>query len=164
MRIPVTLEGFEDRDLQVETAGFLRGSRILLEGQLPPKGPRRNTYVLRRSDGFKVVAELRESVFDPVPRLLVDGQPVKLAEPLSAFQFIWSGLPLLLIFIGGAVGGAIGAMAFWTNTRLFRSGFSASEKYILAAMISAFSVVVYLICATLLRMTAGSLLDGAPAP
>jgi hypothetical protein len=131
MRIPLRLEGFEDHHLAIETAGFFRGARILIDDQAPPRGQRPNHYVLRRSDGFKIVAELRQSFLDPVPRLLVDGRPITLAEPLPPIQWLWSGLPVALMFVGGALGGAIGVAAFWTNLRVFRSEFSGPEKYIL---------------------------------
>jgi hypothetical protein len=149
MRIPLDLDGFEDHEVVVETAGLLSNAKILLDGKRAPKGSKRNTYVLRSTYGFKVIIELKQSIFDPVPRLIVDGYPIKYTEALSPIQWIWSGLPMVLIIIGGAIGGAFGATAFWINMRVFRGDMSEIEKYILTGLISAIATIVYLLLGTL---------------
>ncbi len=61
------------------------------------------------------------------------------------------GLPFILAFVGGALGGGIGFFAAYSNGRVFRSNRSTAAKYILSALISIAAVIVYLIVATTVK-------------
>ncbi|RST45035.1 hypothetical protein [Variovorax sp. DXTD-1] len=50
-------------------------------------------------------------------------------------EYLWAGLPLLLVLVGGAIGGLVGATATNYNLRLFRSTASRSVKYLLSGLI-----------------------------
>jgi hypothetical protein len=149
MRIPFQLEGHTGQVLEVETAGWFSGPKLLLDGQQAPKGPKRNQYLLPREGGFKQLVQLKQVFIDPVPQIIVDDEVIQLIQPLSLVQWIWSGLPIILIFMGGAIGGAVGGAAFWVNTRIFRSDMSTTERYILVGLTSAISVFIYLILSTI---------------
>lgn len=66
------------------------------------------------------------------------------AEPLPPFQWIWAGLPLILILLGGMVGGGVGAAAIFVNAQIFRCSKNTGAKYLLSALISfvAFCIVL----------------------
>jgi len=137
MKFPLELEGFEGQSIIVEGPGFVRHPRILINGKQAPKGPKRFSCVMKRNDGFKILVEIRPIFLDPVPRIFVENEEIKLAKPLNAFQWIWSGIPILLIFVGGIVGGFLGAAAFWFNARIFRSNEIGSvEKYFLTGAVT----------------------------
>jgi len=158
MKYDIDLRGFENRDLFVESAGFLGGPRIIIDGKPAPKGSKRGQYILTDNNKFKVVVQIRQVFLDPVPQLIVDGQVVKLAESLNALQWIWSGLPIILVFLGGALGGVLGATAFWLNTRIFRSEMSSVEKFILTGIVSAIAVIVFFVLASLLGLALADVL------
>ena len=158
MIIPINLVGFEGQDLTLETAGFFKGARILVDGKPAAKGSKRDQYVIYDNNAFKVVVQLKQSFLDPVPKLIVDGQSLQLAKPLNILQWIWSAIPVVLVFIGGAIGGGIGAGGFWINMRVFRSEMGAFEKYVLTGMISAISIILYLVVATIFGLALGNLL------
>ncbi|BFH10807.1 hypothetical protein WJ0W_005915 [Paenibacillus melissococcoides] len=52
-----------------------------------------------------------------------------MAEPLPWHVKLWCALPLALIFVGGAVGGALAAIAALANFALFRTQLPAMTKY-----------------------------------
>lgn len=158
MKIPIELVGFEGQDLTLETAGMFKRARIIINDKPAAKGSKRDQFVINDNNGFKVVVQLQQSFFDPVPKLVVDGQSIKLAKPLNTLQWIWSAIPIVLVFVGGAIGGAIGAGAFWINLRVFRSEMGALEKYVLTGMISALAVILSLVVATIFGMALGSLI------
>ena len=54
-----------------------------------------------------------------LPQLIVDGQTIHVAEPLKWYVWVWSGLPIMLIFIGGAIGALAGIIGFSINTNIF---------------------------------------------
>jgi hypothetical protein len=121
-----------------------------MDGQPAPKGPKRNQYLITRDDGNKQLVKLKQVLIDPVPQVILDGEVIELVEPLSVLQWIWSAIPILLVFFGGAIGGGIGGATFWINTRIFRSEMSSVEQYILVGLASAIAVFVYLILSTVL--------------
>lgn len=150
MSYPLFVPGFENHDVEVKPSGFAHGPRLLLNGNPAPRGPKRHQYVLTLPSGSKSVVQLKPSLLDPVPKVMVDGEQIEIVEPLAVFQLIWSGLPLLLLFIGGAIGGLIGGGAYWTNLLVFRSEMRSAEKYILTALISGIAVVLFLIASAIL--------------
>jgi hypothetical protein len=107
MRYQVKLGGLADRKVEVESSLF-RGARVLVDGQPAPKGPKRAQFLVSGTDGRDSVLELKTKLPDPVPQVVWGGQTIKLEEPLKWYQWLWSGVPLLLLFVGGALGGASG--------------------------------------------------------
>ena len=51
-------------------------------------------------------------------------------------EYLWAGLPLLLVLVGGAIGGLVGATAANYNVKLFLSNTSKATKYVLTGLIS----------------------------
>ncbi len=137
MLYTVALEGFEGRDIAVELAGVFSAPRILVDGEPAPKGQKAGDVVLRRNDGRESVARLRTTNFlDPVPHLIVDDHSYQLVEPLKWYQWIWGGLPIVLLFSGGALGALFGSVGVIINSRLFRSQMNPVLKYLATAGVS----------------------------
>ena len=104
---------------------------------------------LRANDGREVIAKWKPQLLD-VPQLDVGGQIIKVVEPLKWYQYIWSGLPILLVFVGGAIGAIIGIIAFGINSSLFRSSNNPIVKYVLTGLVSAVAVILYSVLASLI--------------
>ncbi len=147
----VHAEGFEGRQLVVESAGFFAGPRLMLDGQPASKGPKRGQLLLRRNDGVAVIAQLRGVFVDPIPQVTVDGKKIKIAEPLPWYVWIWSGLPLVLLFMGGALGGGLGAVAMTINGRIFRADMHGALKFAITGAISLVATLVFFTLAILLN-------------
>ena len=146
----VHAEGFEGRQLIVESSGFFSGPRLMLDGQPASKGPKRGQLLLRRNDGVDVIAQLRGVFVDPIPQVTVDGKTIKIAEPLPWYIWLWSGLPIVLLFIGGALGGGLGAAAMMINGRVFRTDMHGALKFALTGAISLVTTLVFFTLAILL--------------
>jgi len=157
MNYALNLEGFEGQLLEVKPTGFFSGPQLLINGQSAAKGPKRGQMLLQRSDGRAVVAQWKPQVLGlDVPQLEVDGKQVNVVEPLKWYEWVWGGLPLLLIFLGGALGGIVGFVAFRINTQIFRSTSSMVLKFILTAGVSVLAVVIFLILVTLFSIALGN--------
>ncbi|MOA54434.1 hypothetical protein D3C78_1780470 [compost metagenome] len=78
---------------------------------------------------------------------MLDGQEIEVANKLKAYEWAFSMLPLLLILIGGALGGLMGALGFSVNVMLFRSKLPVAVKMILSLLILAAVVVIYYVVA-----------------
>ena len=78
--------------------------------------------MLQRDDGSEVTLKLKNVFFDPVPQIVAnEDQVIKVTEPLKWYQWVWSGLPILLVFAGGAIGALFGIIASSISIRVFRS-------------------------------------------
>lgn len=156
MNYALNLEGFEGQMLEVKPSGFFSGPQLLVNGQSAAKGPKRGQMLLSRSDGRAVVAHWKPQVLGlDVPQLEVDGKQFNVVEPLKWYEWIWGGLPILLIFLGGALGAVVGIVTFKVNTQIFRSASNLILKFILTAGVSALAVVIFLILATSLSIALG---------
>ena len=80
-----------------------------------------------------------------MPKVILGNETIVLARPLVWYEYLWIGLPILLVFVGGFIAGAVGAMATYTSVRIFRSDWSALAKYGITALISAVAVVAFVI-------------------
>jgi hypothetical protein len=153
---PITLEGFEGQAIDVQTAGFLTGPKVLINGQPAAKGPKRGQMILRRNDGRDVVAVWKPQFLGlDVPQLAVDGKAIQVAEPLPWYVWVWSALPIILIFIGGALGAMAGMVGFSINTSIFRSSWPGPAKFGLTAVVSVVTVIVYVMAVTLFLAAIG---------
>ena len=156
MGYKANVEGFEGQDLEVNVS-FWTGPKLLVNGQPAPKSTKRGEMLLERNDGRQVVAIWKQQMmgFD-VPQLVVDGKPVKLVEPLQWYQWLWGGWPVVLVFVGGALGAIAGVLAFTINARLFRTEMNPVLKYVVTAVVSGGAVLAYFIVALLLALTINS--------
>lgn len=63
---------------------------------------------------------------------------------LQWYEHACCGLPLLLMFFGGALGGACGGMAYALSAAVFKKAMPAPAKYVLSLLISAGAFGLYL--------------------
>lgn len=153
MQYPVNTPGFENRQLLIETGGLWSGPKIWIDGGPAPKGPKRGQFLLRRNDGTEVIAQLRNINFlDPIPQIVINGKPIRVVEALKWYHWVWSGLPLLLVLIGGALGGLFGGIAIVVNSRVFRSNQSIFAKYLLTGIVSIIAGAVFFGAATVFNV------------
>lgn len=150
MQFPVNVPDFEGRELVYEVAGVLSAGSLLLDGVPAPKGPKRGQFLLRRADGTDALAQFKAgNFFDPIPQIVVEGVTFVIAPPLKWYQWLWGGLPFLLIITGGAIGGLFGGLAFGVNGRVFRSKLSGAAQYLVTILVSVLALVATLISVSL---------------
>jgi hypothetical protein len=149
MDLLISYPGFEGRNLIVRTQSFLSSARLFIDGA--PVRKEKGRYVLQNNRGQLVEAKLKSNIFDPVPKLQIANETIILAEPLKWYEYIWIALPLVLLAIGGALGGGIGAAAAFTNAMIFRNQSMTAGKYILTLLITIGAVGLYLVLAIAIR-------------
>ncbi len=153
MKVSVSLPGFKAGSVVVESSSWGGAPRLLQDGQLAERGPRHGEYVLRRRDGGTATARmrLRAGGLDPLPTLEVDGTVYPVGQPIPLYTWVWIGLPLLLLIVGGAIGAAVGVVASWLNAGIFRSERSLPVRYALSAAVNLAAVGVYAVLSALFR-------------
>lgn len=157
MRIEVRHPAFKRQHLSVETASSVFSSpKLLLNGVAVKK--ERGRYPVTSDFGGEKLIQMRYNLVDPVPTLKIDEQTVNLLEPLQWYEYAWSGLPILLVFAGGLLGGLVGGVATIANGRIFRSERGQIVKYGLAGLITVSAVVLFFVLAITLRSGVGVLM------
>lgn len=148
MDLPVHPPGFENRKMRVRMS-YWKWPKIFLDGAelIPQKSGlfRRNREFSATSNfGKQVTIRLRRIPVDLVPILEIDGQKFPIARPLNPWEYIWISLPLFLMFIGGAIGGLMGAIAAFTNSLLIRRIQHWVPRYIMTGATTAMAFVLFL--------------------
>ena len=155
MLYDVEILGFEKQEIKFQAPGLIKGGRLLVNGEEAAKGTKRGTFMLRKDDDTEVLVSYKNTFLD-IPGLIVDGQVYNIVEPLKWYQWLWAGIPVVVIFMGGVLGAIIGFLAVHFSTRVYRSGMEEFAKYLVVGLISGTAFVVYFVTAMIL----GSLIRG----
>jgi hypothetical protein len=130
---------------------LLRGVK-LLQNNSEVKGKRGRFEVRDDADKTRVV-ELKGRFIDPLPTFSIDGESVALGRPLAWYEYAWLGLPIVLVTVGGALGGALGFGAAYSSARIFRSERSGLAKYALTGLISLSAAIIFLAVAVVVELS-----------
>jgi hypothetical protein len=99
--------------------------------------------------------KINTSFFDPVPKVEVDGEAIELARSLTWYEYVWMGLPILLVFVGGGIGALFGLTAVYSSARIFRSERTTTAKYFLSGLTSLGAVAAWLFVAIAIQLMFG---------
>lgn len=147
----ISVPGFEGRDVSVELGSGFGKPRLFVDGAPAQAGPKKGQFALRCNDGTTVEALFKGGFPDPVPSLEVGGHRVRLAPPLSPFQWFWAGFPIVLTLLGGAIGGGLGFAALAINAQLMRSSLPPALRYAASAGVTAVAFALWLGVVKLIR-------------
>ena len=150
MQYFISIEGLENKKISVEMKSIFTSPELFVEGRPAAKGKKRGEFVIPKEDGSQKIVTFKNKFLDPVPDLIIDNIEFKLTEPLKWYQWLWAGLPVLLIFTGGLIGAFIGFFATSFSARIFRSAEERITQYLLVALVSISAVIVYFIVAAFL--------------
>ena len=150
MGFKVNAEGFEGQDIEI-VVSFWMGTKLLVNGEKAGKGPKRGQLLLKRNDGKEVVVTLKQKMLGlDVPQIEIDGKTIDLVKPLTWQQWLFAGFPVVVLFLGGALGAAIAMVGIYLNVKIFRSELSNVLKYVLSIAVTAALIVGYLIFSIIL--------------
>jgi hypothetical protein len=154
MRIGIKHPAFKSKHLSVEPASFFSGPKLLLDGVVVKK--QKGGYPVASDSGQTVLIQMRYNLLDPIPTIKIGDAPVEIAKPLRWFEYAWIGLPMLLVFAGGALGGFVGGGSTVVNGRIFRSEHSTIAKYALAAVTTVAGAAVFFVVTVAIQMALGT--------
>ncbi len=138
----VELEGC--KGVTLKESSWLSPFALLVNGMNAPSGIGRGTFRIPRDDGTEVQVRLIRTPFD-VPRLQVGNATVRVVPPLDALQWAIIVCPLFLVLVGGALGGALGAVGALINARIVRCDLPKALQLLLVTGTTAMSCVCYLV-------------------
>jgi hypothetical protein len=147
---PITYPGLERLNLAVKPAGFF-GPQLLQNGVALKK--QKGCYTVVNSTGQQVSIKLKGRFMDPVPRVVIGSDTIDLAPALKWYEYTWAGFPIILLAVGGALGGGLGAAAAFSNMNTFRSDRSTAAKFVLTGLTSFAAAGTWFILAMLIMST-----------
>lgn len=156
VRYPVKIEGFEDQNIQLESSGFFSPPRLLVNGVPAKPGSKKNQVILRKRDGEASNIFFQNAFFDTVPRLLINGKIIQVVPTLAWYQYVYAGLTLFLVFVGGVVGAVLGMVAFILNIRIMRGQLNTLLKYLSILGIHLVTFTAYIVLSLLVTVMTGS--------
>ncbi|GIP60729.1 hypothetical protein MKX50_19220 [Paenibacillus sp. FSL W8-0186] len=152
MRYIITPTGFADQTLEVVTSGIGGNAKLMVNNQLVT-AKKRQPMILRRDDGQEVEAVWKKDLFGmDVPNIIIDGSLIQVAKPLPVAAKVWCFLPLVFIFIGGAIGALIGILAAAANMSVFRLPTNLVVKFIVTLLIDLVATGLLMFLASTLHL------------
>ena len=155
MDLAIEDPNFLGRGLAVRPAGWWHGPRLILDGSAV-KG-RRGRFLVHDNRGQDVSIRLISNHVDPIPKVTVGDRDIRLARPLEWYEYVWSGLPILMALHGGALGAVCGFAALRRSTEVFRGEGTVAKKFVITALISVAAIIAYFV----LGVTVVTLIRGA---
>lgn len=136
MKYPIAVSGCEGQQIELDFS-YWTGSKILINGEKAPKGKQRLEYLVTRNDGTQTSVFLKQQALGmDAPIVKVDDQEIRVLPALKWYEWVWLGLPLIYVFLGGALPVLIGFIGLSVNVRVFRENTHTVVKYILTGLVT----------------------------
>jgi hypothetical protein len=153
MKIEVEHPAFKTERLAVETAGLFSSPQLLVNGSVVKKD--KGQYSIPSDSGEEISIILKHNFFDPVPKIKIGNELIKLARSFSWFEYLW----FIFLFFSLAnippVGGLVGAIGAVVSARVFRSNCSTLKKFGLTALVFVGALVALVVVKVLLQLLTG---------
>ncbi|CAH8292722.1 hypothetical protein EV196_10374 [Mariniflexile fucanivorans] len=146
MKYSFKLADFPDSNFEIEISNWTGKSKLLMDNlQIEQSKEKGKPYLIPSTNGECIKAFPKQSFPDLIPALEINGIKNQIVEKLIWFQYVLGGLPILLLFVGGAIGGAIGVLGAMLNFNIFRQEGTEISKYIKVIGVVAGSYILYTI-------------------
>lgn len=149
MIYPFEHDDFQGISLAVCGSGFFKAAYLLVD-DVKIKG-KRAKFSVNDAQGATREIKLKINIFDPVPKVEIDGTIIQLARSLTWYEYSWMSLPIMLIFAGGGLGAMFGMLATYSSSKIFRSDKKTGIKYLLSGMVSLGAIAIFLISAGIIQ-------------
>lgn len=73
-------------------------------------------------------------------------------QGLSTSAYLMCGWPFVLVLVGGAIGGGLGALAYYINLKIYKSNLSNAYKVILNILTGISAMIVWYLIAVSIRV------------
>lgn len=144
--------GFRKRRLEAEAGGPGLGLKVFVDGALIK--PERGVWKIVDDAGATLEAKATSPGFSLSTTLTVGKASFTLRAPLDGPEYVLAGLPLALIAVGGAIGGALGAVAAGLNVRLLSSSLPSPVRYLGTIATTILAVVLWMAAVTAIQTAA----------
>lgn len=136
---------FQNKKLSVSTQSIFKRSCLLLDGIEQKSLSRfKKRYLVEDDDGLQIAIEVKTFV-DPIPTVIIAGEKIRLAPPMTWYQYIFLLMPCLLVIFGGMIGGMIGGIGAVINGSIIRSQGNVIFRYGACIVVALLCYISYII-------------------
>ena len=146
MELQIKHDKINSFNVILRTAGIFSGPKLIVDGNIIEG--KKNKYELVNG----TMIELKHKFADPIPDVLIDNTKVEIAPRIKGVEYFWAAMPIALLFIGGALGGLLGALATYLNFHIFRNTKNIVRKYIFTFLVTISTVLLFMVLAGLLQI------------
>jgi hypothetical protein len=142
------IPGFEDKEVLIRLSYWV-GPKIFIDNN-KIKPIKKNSltknceFILSSNYGKTVNVKFKHKFLDLVPKVYIDGVEFEIGRQLNIWEYIWICLPLIMVFVGGALGSLIATAAVYSNSILIRKPKNKFLKYMLPGITSVAAFWFYL--------------------
>ena len=141
---------------RLEKSFWFGNLRLRSQGREVPRSREKGKpFLVPGPNGAHTRVHIKGNGWDYLPKIEVDGMQVPLGRPLSPLEYVLGGIPILLMFVGGAVGGATGAIGMMFNYRVLRATTSTPMKVLGVVAVSGLSFLTYVVLVALFHVLTG---------
>lgn len=152
--IPLEVPGFEARNLKVIDKGIFRPKELYIDGKKVKM--QRFKYIIVDNDGKEAEVKFNFGfLIDMGSTVTIKDLAFQIQKRLKWYEYLFGAWPIIMIFIGGAIGGALGAAAACFNMEIFRSKLNVFFKYLFTLIVSLLAVIIWLTLAVLIYQRGG---------
>jgi len=146
MKYNFQLLDFPNSNFVIETSIWTGKSKLLMDNrQIEQSKEKGKPFLIPTINNEFIKAFPKQSFPDFVPVLEINGTKNNIVEKLKWFQYALGGLPILLLLVGGAIGGIIGAVGTIINYNIFRQEETPIIKYLKVISIIILSYILYFV-------------------
>ena len=148
MDYPIILPGYPDLRLTLRSGGFFTGAKVLKDDLILKRS--KATVSVPLADGATLELKIKTGFDMFTPKIVFGGQEIEVMPALPVYWVVWAYLPLLLIFIGGAIGGLCGGAAVAGTLMALRSDLPKPARITIAVLAPPLAFMAYGIAAILI--------------
>jgi hypothetical protein len=132
----------------VVESSFLTSRYTITAAGQPAMRIGRKTYAVPASGPGTVETTISGGFFDAYPTLEVNGVKHRTGPQVPMILRILAPVPILLLTVGGALGGLIGALGWMLNIAVLRTALASAVKALLMLVILAAAAVAWYVVAS----------------
>lgn len=153
MKHQFTLPNFPNVNFEMEISFWTGKSKLFKdEMQVERSIELGKPFLIPDSNGKIVKAYPKPTFPDIIPVLEIDDHKYHIVEKLAWYQAVLAVLPFSLAFIGGgALGGAIGAVASLLNLQILRNEKLGKIKYLYVVNVTLIAYATYFFLALMIK-------------
>jgi hypothetical protein len=147
MDYPFTLPSHPELKLSLREGGLFTGPKILKDGV--PLNRAKGFYLVSLADGSSLQLKIKIGLDLLTPKIEFAGKVIEVMPSLPGFWVAWAYIPLLLLFVGGAIGGLCGGAASYATLSTLRSDLPKFIRYSIVLIAPPLAFLAYFAAALL---------------
>ena len=146
-----TLPDFPNDKFEFENNIFSGKATLKQNGILVEQSKEKGKPFLLKTNNNEIVRAFPKVNFPDISTYLLSIKDHKypMAEKLKWYEYIFGGLPILIIFGGGIIGGMIGGAATVINYTFFRGEDTTVNKYLKVLGVNVLCIILFMFMAGL---------------